>query len=235
MKNIFYVIAGAAISSIVYSGQTLAANLTKDVRVSLDPNQIMQNTFSNDVWMYNVDLEDIIILSPNKSYTINITFADMMHLELDDGFFDGNESIKIFVDGSAGTGGVPNNQADYEFLFTGVGGTKLEVNPVKGNATIGALNGDLAVDRDINLIKGGKMYFHDLHIKLTNRNVNPWAFDKIKVGVDADEIQIGMWTKVPEPTSTLSLLALSTLGAASTLKRKLKPSQSIENETTKVG
>ncbi len=40
---------------------------------------------------------------------------------------------------------------------------------------------------------------------------------------------------VPEPTSTLSLLALGTLGAASTLKRKLKPSQSTEKETTKVG
>ncbi|MGB3514714.1 MAG: PEP-CTERM sorting domain-containing protein [Microcoleaceae cyanobacterium] len=34
---------------------------------------------------------------------------------------------------------------------------------------------------------------------------------------------------VPEPTSTLSLLALGTLGAASTLKRKLKPSKSTAN------
>jgi hypothetical protein len=42
-------------------------------------------------------------------------------------------------------------------------------------------------------------------------------------------------TSVPEPTSTLSLLALGTLGAASTLKRKLKPSKSAEKETTKVG
>ncbi|BCU11307.1 MULTISPECIES: PEP-CTERM sorting domain-containing protein [Microcystis] len=41
--------------------------------------------------------------------------------------------------------------------------------------------------------------------------------------------------KVPEPNSTLSLLALGTLGAASTLKRKLEPSQSTEKETTKVG
>jgi hypothetical protein len=39
----------------------------------------------------------------------------------------------------------------------------------------------------------------------------------------------------PEPTSTLSLLALGTLGAASTVKRKLKPSKSTEKETTKVG
>ena len=40
---------------------------------------------------------------------------------------------------------------------------------------------------------------------------------------------------VPEPTSTLSLLALGTLGAASTLKRKIKPSQSSEKETTEIG
>ena len=41
-------------------------------------------------------------------------------------------------------------------------------------------------------------------------------------------------TRVPEPTSTLSLLTLGTLGAASTLKRKLKPSKLTEKETTKV-
>ncbi|NCQ92011.1 MAG: PEP-CTERM sorting domain-containing protein [Microcystis aeruginosa LG13-03] len=40
---------------------------------------------------------------------------------------------------------------------------------------------------------------------------------------------------VPEPTSILGLLALGTIGAASTLKRKLKPSKSAEKETTKVG
>lgn len=39
---------------------------------------------------------------------------------------------------------------------------------------------------------------------------------------------------VPEYTSSLSLLALGTLGAASTFKRKLKPSKSTEKETTKV-
>ncbi|MCZ8026667.1 MAG: PEP-CTERM sorting domain-containing protein [Microcystis sp. LE19-10.1B] len=33
----------------------------------------------------------------------------------------------------------------------------------------------------------------------------------------------GQLKSVPEPTSTLSLVALVTLGAASTLKRKLKP------------
>ena len=40
---------------------------------------------------------------------------------------------------------------------------------------------------------------------------------------------------VPEPTATLSLLALGTIGAGATLKRKLKPSKSTAKETTKVG
>ncbi|TRV06212.1 MAG: PEP-CTERM sorting domain-containing protein [Microcystis wesenbergii Mw_MB_S_20031200_S109] len=41
---------------------------------------------------------------------------------------------------------------------------------------------------------------------------------------------------VPEPSTTLSsLLVLGTLGAASTLKRQLKPSKSTEKEITKVG
>ncbi len=39
---------------------------------------------------------------------------------------------------------------------------------------------------------------------------------------------------VPEPNSTLSLLALGTLGVALTLKRKLKPSKSAEKELEKV-
>ncbi|MFM7487917.1 MAG: PEP-CTERM sorting domain-containing protein [Cytophagales bacterium] len=38
----------------------------------------------------------------------------------------------------------------------------------------------------------------------------------------------------PEPSQFLGLLALGTLAAASTLKRKLKPSKSSEKETTTV-
>jgi len=41
--------------------------------------------------------------------------------------------------------------------------------------------------------------------------------------------------QIPEPSSSWGLLALGTLGAASTLKRKLKPSKPSEKETTKIG
>ena len=53
----------------------------------------------------------------------------------------------------------------------------------------------------------------------------------------ADKMQFTDAVKisVPEPTSTFGLLTLGTLGAASTLKRKLKSSKSAEKETTKVG
>lgn len=53
--------------------------------------------------------------------------------------------------------------------------------------------------------------------------------------VSLDYIQADVFMqKVPEPTSTLSLIALGTLGSASTLKRKLKSSKSLEKELEKV-
>jgi hypothetical protein len=61
---------------------------------------------------------------------------------------------------------------------------------------------------------------------------NTYQYD---VGNDAGAYEIKTLQQVPEPTSSLSLLALGTIGAASTLKRKLKPSKSAEKETTKVG
>jgi hypothetical protein len=66
------------------------------------------------------------------------------------------------------------------------------------------------------------------------------------VNRDIPDNELGEWTwnsnlsadvearGVPEPTSTLSLLALGTLGATSTLKRKQKQ-KLIKKETTKVG
>ena len=57
------------------------------------------------------------------------------------------------------------------------------------------------------------------------------------LGVNNENVAVGIAVNlpnVPEPTSTLSLLALGTLGAASTIKRKLKPSKFSEKETTKV-
>jgi hypothetical protein len=62
-----------------------------------------------------------------------------------------------------------------------------------------------------------------------------WTFDAFRLTTDNQCTGNQCNATVPEPTSTLSLLALRTLGAVSTLKRKLKPSQFTEKETTKVG
>ena len=51
-------------------------------------------------------------------------------------------------------------------------------------------------------------------------------------GVYKTTVQV--FTPVPEPTSPLSLLVLGTIGAASTLKRKLKHSKYSEKETEKL-
>ena len=48
-------------------------------------------------------------------------------------------------------------------------------------------------------------------------------------------VNIRYTVPVPDPSTILSLLTLGTLGTASTLKRKLKPSKSTEKEKTKVG
>lgn len=55
------------------------------------------------------------------------------------------------------------------------------------------------------------------------------------VGSGFIDVKVIVADPIPEPSSILGFLALGTLGAASTLKRKLKPSKSSEKETTKVG
>lgn len=82
--------------------------------------------------------------------------------------------------------------------------------------------------------------FSSLGIRLqiasaTNPQGGAWTFDNFRLTTDNQCTGNQCDQTVPEPTSTLGILVLGTLGAASTLKRKLKPSKSIEKETTKVG
>ncbi|NCS56215.1 MAG: PEP-CTERM sorting domain-containing protein [Microcystis aeruginosa G11-04] len=66
----------------------------------------------------------------------------------------------------------------------------------------------------------------------TTINTSPGVTASVAFSVTFGTVQ--QVQQVPEPASLFGLGVLSTLGAASTLKRKLKPSQSIEKETTKV-
>lgn len=65
--------------------------------------------------------------------------------------------------------------------------------------------------------------FSGSSLQLTLNRRTAWVFAS-EVTFDGELLGV---QPVPEPTSTLSLLAL---GAASTLKRKLKPSQSTEKK-----
>jgi len=71
--------------------------------------------------------------------------------------------------------------------------------------------------------QAAQFLFHGGHLWDTAFNVRQ-ATGAVNENIDALEA-----VATPEPSSFLSLLALGTLGAASTLKRKLKPSKSDEN------
>jgi len=83
--------------------------------------------------------------------------------------------------------------------------------------------------------------FAKLIVKLTKRPIPPLNENFLGINQDQDSISFtetilfDQCKPIPEPSTVLSLLALGTLGAASTFKRKLKPSKSAEKETTKVG
>lgn len=69
--------------------------------------------------------------------------------------------------------------------------------------------------------------------QITNFMYTINVFDNGNDGLE--QFTLRQRASVPEPSTVLGLLALGTLGAASTLKRKLNSSKSNEKETTKVG
>jgi len=117
------------------------------------------------------------------------------------------------------------------------------------NSTIDLYVGDILIASDL-ISDGLTEYFFSTNFSLAN--VTAFSLRDISPLVDAADPTAfptfldftsgaGPLTMkpvseaVPEPNSLLGLFALGTLGAASTLKRKLKPSQSTTKETTKVG
>lgn len=63
---------------------------------------------------------------------------------------------------------------------------------------------------------------------------NPESEDQFCVTTDTERIGLQCTVSTPEPSPTLSFLVLTTLSGISTLKRKLKPSETTEKNTTKV-
>jgi len=147
---------------------------------------IDDNSVFNDVWSSGlISLSDIILLYPGETYTANLNISP--DVSLDDGSLNGNESIKLFVQGAASPlGGFDNNGVNYSLQFTDVGGEPLLVNPVTGTVSWN-LDGSVNVDRDIDLINGGKVAIGGIQLTLTNVHpTNVWAFSGLSVGLDAN-------------------------------------------------
>ena len=137
----------------------------------------------------------------------------------------------------------------------GWGSTADEIskNTVTGTVSITLNQKDMKLESEIVYIFGDDEGNKE-HYKYTGKNTGEWQLKppeqclppspepKLPISEIVEEycgMTIGSFTaesiKVPEPSSILGFLALGTLGAALTLKRKLKPCQSTEKETTKVG
>jgi hypothetical protein len=172
----------------------------------------------------------IDVINDDK-FTFDVTCNSPGKVTLSDtGILESDESYHIKFKGVSGTGAfrlhflayltnngteIPNTRRDWSSGLIGSlpGGATTIDYPWFGNL----------VDR------GNSIIFNDLHfeVRITSTQPATFTWESVSLGVDANKI-------IPEPTSTLGILALGTLGAASTLKRQLKSSKSSEKETTKV-
>lgn len=167
---------------------------------ALKDSQINHKTFSNDKWNSGlIDLDGIYTLKTGATFQLILAFDK--GLKLDDGFFDGNESFHLDVQGVGGVGGAPNNKADFVLRLPQSFGGPLLFNPTH-TGTVGqnALNGEVDFDESFNMILGGDVTLTHVNLKLTNKNPNDWNIGKIGVGFDADDIKV-----VKSPLSVIDL------------------------------
>ncbi|GCA77357.1 hypothetical protein MiTe_04211 [Microcystis aeruginosa NIES-2520] len=145
--------------------------------------------------------------------------------------------------------GVDTNDSDLRYLFSDARFSLFNSNGIFASGVLRNISietysfgftGDVFLDKDTNFLSSP--FIDRWRSNPTIQLLGPLATNLLLASTD-DFIMDGtsgidftnLEPKVPEPSSTLSLLALGTLGAASTFKRKLKPSKSAEKETTKVG
>ena len=140
------------------------------------------------------------LLHPDDTLVINVTLDDAV--TIDDGFFNGDESIYLQITSEGGFGGgLDNNAIDFSYAFAGtpVGGTVPATTT--GNADLNPSIGKLEMHLAQDLIKGGSATFSGLIITLHNvHSLNTWEPFAIKVGVDADSVS------VPESHSVVLML-----------------------------
>ena len=136
-----------------------------------------------------------------------------------------NNIVGLYLDAN----GVENG-----FLYDGTTWNTLNFPGAKGTGVVGIDGNNLVgyYRKSPNGLAHGFLYDGTTWKALDDA---PGATDTVPTDISGNYIVGFASVKSPEPSSLLSLLALGTLGAASTLKRKLKPSKSTEKETTKVG
>ncbi|GBL14865.1 hypothetical protein MTo_02173 [Microcystis aeruginosa NIES-1211] len=142
----------------------------------------------------------------DRNPVINFNFAGTVRIN----------SVTVHVDDSNGTGAVSVPQS----ILLSMGGS---------NYNSGILTDPPGAAPTSYTFSG--LNFSGSSLQLTLNPSNRWVFAS-EVTFDGELLGV---QPVPEPTSTLGFLALGTIGAGATLKRKLKSSKPSEKETTKVG
>jgi hypothetical protein len=189
-----------------------------------------QNNFGiNDVWTSpkeQAEDEDLyeVDLGPGGDF-YEAKFKLDKFIELDDGYADGDESIhfKLFAESQSGE----TVKIDYEFKFLG-NSKPLLINPINGTIekdTMTYGNNNITLDRNINLISGGKFSFNEIHLKLSP-NTNQYRFADIQIGVDADNVSISPVPPVPPVPGPLPILGIgAAFGYSRKLRKRLKSSK----------
>ncbi len=124
-----------------------------------------------------------------------------------------------------------NDDTEALFVTDGSPGRLLKVNPDGSSLFIA----DIPFPPNAISFKAAKPIAPDKGFCSTQGGIIAGTFSSGFPNATPGDTVFAVCRIVPEPTSTLSLLALGTLGAASTLKRQLKSCKTSEKETTKVG
>lgn len=172
--------------------------------------------------------------------------------EVNEGVFMGDERINILVERSlvGDCGLTPGGQNDWMITMGNITGRTLYDVFVVSDGPVG-LATFANFDGTINGLRAKyitKQWDNNTSVKfiLMDSVATRVIFNSLGVPSEGGNVKGSTYSivaresgsvlaAVPEPTSTLSLLAFGTLGAASALNRKLKPSKSTQKETTRLG
>ncbi len=218
----------ARLVAVLFTGFSASSGSSDDSIGMETLNTTLQNTFGGNP---NMPFSSEVFSWTEAQAAFNFIngFNDICHLVLIGHSFGGDTAIDDLATDLL----LPNNQTVdliIQIESVGIGDNQLPGNVKKGiNYFQPGLDGDILF-RETNVVGAMNINAEQLLGKeLTHTNIDndPDLYQQIITDMRKS-------TSVPESNSTLSLLTIGTLGAASTLKRKHKQ-KSTEKETTKVG